>query len=212
MSSSCFARVAYRRSRCWRWYRSVLPDAARTCPRALRRIDSSPQQSNHFGWQRDTTGSVAAAPAAPVERRDLPQYTRPQYQSQPIAAADLDAKVLSGGVRRIGRRAALVRMRLPRVRSNPPVLSEHGTAGITAAAPRSSSAPAIRWKVCRTAMVSPPPRSSRPTDTAGRAGCSLASNSSFQSTRPLRTPMSLRQPSPRLWQHLAFISSIAATR
>ena len=50
----------------------------------LAQIDSSPQQSNHFGWQRDATGSVAAAPAAPVERRDLPQYTRPQYQSQPL--------------------------------------------------------------------------------------------------------------------------------
>jgi murein DD-endopeptidase MepM/ murein hydrolase activator NlpD len=50
----------------------------------LAQIDSTPQQSNHFGWQRDTTGSVAAAPAAPVERRDLPQYTRPQYQSQAL--------------------------------------------------------------------------------------------------------------------------------
>jgi murein DD-endopeptidase MepM/ murein hydrolase activator NlpD len=47
----------------------------------LAQLDSSPQQSNHFGWQRDATGSVAAAPAAPVERRDLPQYSRPQYQS-----------------------------------------------------------------------------------------------------------------------------------
>ncbi|MEO6946911.1 MAG: peptidoglycan DD-metalloendopeptidase family protein [Nitrobacter sp.] len=50
----------------------------------LAQIDGGPQQSNHFGWQRDSTGSVAAAPAAPVERRDLPQYTRPQYQSQAL--------------------------------------------------------------------------------------------------------------------------------
>ncbi len=47
----------------------------------LAQIDSGPQQSNHFGWQRESTGSVAAAPAAPVQRRELPQYSRPQYQS-----------------------------------------------------------------------------------------------------------------------------------
>jgi murein DD-endopeptidase MepM/ murein hydrolase activator NlpD len=47
----------------------------------LAQLDSSPQQSNHFGWQRDATGSVAAAPAAPVERREPRQYSRPQYQS-----------------------------------------------------------------------------------------------------------------------------------
>ncbi|GAB1716252.1 MAG: peptidase M23B [Nitrobacter sp.] len=44
----------------------------------LAQIDSGPQQSNHFGWQREATGSV---PAAPVERRELPQYSRPPYQS-----------------------------------------------------------------------------------------------------------------------------------
>lgn len=50
----------------------------------LAQID--PQQSN-FGWQRDTTGAVPAAPAAPVapiQRSELPQYARPQYQSQPL--------------------------------------------------------------------------------------------------------------------------------
>lgn len=46
----------------------------------LAQIDSGPQQSN-FGWQRESTGSVAAAPAAPVQHRELPQYSRPQYQS-----------------------------------------------------------------------------------------------------------------------------------
>ncbi|MEH6950689.1 LysM peptidoglycan-binding domain-containing M23 family metallopeptidase [Nitrobacter sp. NHB1] len=50
----------------------------------LAQIDSNPQQSNHFGWQRDATGSVTAAPAAPIERSELPRYSRPQYQSQPL--------------------------------------------------------------------------------------------------------------------------------
>src|SRR4051812_49111108 len=39
-------------------------------------------QSGHFGWQREATGSVVSAPAAPVERRELPQYARPQTQTQ----------------------------------------------------------------------------------------------------------------------------------
>jgi murein DD-endopeptidase MepM/ murein hydrolase activator NlpD len=53
----------------------------------------SGSQSGQFGWQRDATGSVAAAaPTAPVERQELPQYPRPQSQNQssalspPIAA------------------------------------------------------------------------------------------------------------------------------
>ncbi|MEH2477655.1 murein DD-endopeptidase MepM/ murein hydrolase activator NlpD [Nitrobacteraceae bacterium AZCC 2146] len=42
------------------------------------------QSSGQFGWQRETTGSVPqAAPSAPVERRELPQYQRPAYQPQP---------------------------------------------------------------------------------------------------------------------------------
>jgi murein DD-endopeptidase MepM/ murein hydrolase activator NlpD len=55
--------------------------------------DTAPSQPSsqpgQFGWQRETTGSV---PTAPVERHELPQYSRPQnqYQSQalppPIAA------------------------------------------------------------------------------------------------------------------------------
>lgn len=45
---------------------------------------NQPVQSSGFGWQRETTGSVPqAAPRAPVERRDLPQYQRPSYSSQP---------------------------------------------------------------------------------------------------------------------------------
>src|SRR6185437_557392 len=50
----------------------------------LAQMDSGPQQSSGFGWQRESTGSVASAPAAPVERRELPQYSRSQYQSQPL--------------------------------------------------------------------------------------------------------------------------------
>lgn len=49
----------------------------------------SSAQPAQFGWQRDATGSVAAAtPAAPVERGELPQYARPktepQYQSSAL--------------------------------------------------------------------------------------------------------------------------------
>jgi hypothetical protein len=50
----------------------------------LAQMDSGPQQSSGFGWQRESTGSVAPAPAAPVARRELPQYSRSQYQSQPL--------------------------------------------------------------------------------------------------------------------------------
>ncbi|MBN9006444.1 MAG: LysM peptidoglycan-binding domain-containing M23 family metallopeptidase [Rhizobiales bacterium] len=51
----------------------------------LAQFDGGSQQSNHFGWQRETTGSVTPpAPTGPVERRELPQYNRPQYQSQPL--------------------------------------------------------------------------------------------------------------------------------
>ena len=37
-------------------------------------------QSSQFGWQRETTGTVSAAPTAPVERRELPQYARQTNQ------------------------------------------------------------------------------------------------------------------------------------
>jgi murein DD-endopeptidase MepM/ murein hydrolase activator NlpD len=39
-------------------------------------------QPSQFGWQRETTGSV---PTAQVERRELPQYARPQSQYQSSA-------------------------------------------------------------------------------------------------------------------------------
>ena len=76
----------------------------------LAQFDGGPQQSqqsSHFGWQRETTGSVASAPVAPVERRELPQYSRPQYQSQPlpppVAAAPQSYPVHSKGVSGGGR-------------------------------------------------------------------------------------------------------------
>jgi murein DD-endopeptidase MepM/ murein hydrolase activator NlpD len=45
--------------------------------------------SNPFGYQGDATGSVPPQPAAPVERHELPQYTRPQptYQSSALPPA-----------------------------------------------------------------------------------------------------------------------------
>jgi murein DD-endopeptidase MepM/ murein hydrolase activator NlpD len=49
--------------------------------------ESSPAPSGQFGWQREATGSVpTAAPPAPVERQELPRYTRPQPQYQPSAS------------------------------------------------------------------------------------------------------------------------------
>jgi len=38
--------------------------------------------SNPFNYQPDATGTVQAAPAPQVERRELPQYSRPQSQPQ----------------------------------------------------------------------------------------------------------------------------------
>src|SRR5215472_11444789 len=58
--------------------------------------------ANPFGYQGDATGSVpAAAPAPQVERRELPQYSRPQYQSSalpPAVAAPQSTPVASHGV------------------------------------------------------------------------------------------------------------------
>jgi murein DD-endopeptidase MepM/ murein hydrolase activator NlpD len=48
----------------------------------------SASQSGQFGWQREATGSVAAAvPPAPIVRQDPPQYARSQPQPQPQAQA-----------------------------------------------------------------------------------------------------------------------------
>jgi murein DD-endopeptidase MepM/ murein hydrolase activator NlpD len=62
-------------------------------------------QAGQFGWQRENTGSVVGAvPPAPVERQDLPQYTRPQVQSQALppsiaAPQSYPAGGVSGGGR-----------------------------------------------------------------------------------------------------------------
>jgi murein DD-endopeptidase MepM/ murein hydrolase activator NlpD len=75
---------------------------------------NSPSQPSHFGWQRETTGSVAqAAPIAPVERQELPQYARPQVQSPQYQSAALPPPIsapqsyptgagVSGGGRGVG--------------------------------------------------------------------------------------------------------------
>jgi murein DD-endopeptidase MepM/ murein hydrolase activator NlpD len=45
-----------------------------------------PGQPSQFGWQRETTGSVPAPQPQPqIERRELPQYSRPQAQVQSSA-------------------------------------------------------------------------------------------------------------------------------
>jgi murein DD-endopeptidase MepM/ murein hydrolase activator NlpD len=74
----------------------------------LAQFDGGSQQSSRFGWQHETTGSVTPAPMAPVERRELPQYNRPQYQSQPLPPPISTPKSypvasgVSGGGRGIG--------------------------------------------------------------------------------------------------------------
>jgi murein DD-endopeptidase MepM/ murein hydrolase activator NlpD len=67
--------------------------------------DTAPNQPGQFGWQRETTGSV---PTPQVERRELPQYSRPQpqYQSQalpPPISAPQSYPTASAGVSGGGR-------------------------------------------------------------------------------------------------------------
>jgi murein DD-endopeptidase MepM/ murein hydrolase activator NlpD len=64
--------------------------------------------SNPFGYQGDATGSVPAQPTQPVERRELPQYARPQstYQSSalpPAVSAPQSYRSTSAGVSGGGR-------------------------------------------------------------------------------------------------------------
>src|SRR2546430_5711266 len=59
---------------------------------------SQNSSSNPFALEPQATGSV---PAPAVERRELPQYTRPQSQALPpaaVAAAPRSYPVASGGV------------------------------------------------------------------------------------------------------------------
>jgi murein DD-endopeptidase MepM/ murein hydrolase activator NlpD len=62
--------------------------------------------SNPFDYQPEATGSVPT-PQAPVERRELPQYARPQYQSSalppPSVAAPQSYPAASSGVSGGGR-------------------------------------------------------------------------------------------------------------
>ena len=81
--------------------------------------------SNPFASQPEATGSV---PAAAVERRELPQYSRPQspYQSQPLPPPDRGAAILSGRQRRRVRRRARARLLCSAGRarrSRPPAVS-----------------------------------------------------------------------------------------
>jgi murein DD-endopeptidase MepM/ murein hydrolase activator NlpD len=75
----------------------------------LTQNQNSPNQTSPFGWQRETTGSVAtAAPSAPVERQQLPQYARPQtpYQSSALPPIAAPQSYPTGGISGGGRGVA----------------------------------------------------------------------------------------------------------
>ena len=144
----------------------------------------TPGQSTQFGWQRETTGSVAA-PAPQVERRELPQYSRPQTQISAIAAADRRTPVLPGGPARPEAGAGFPPTRPRRSRrSKPPGRYRHARSRRFALrrrhrlkpAPKSSSAPAIRWRACRATTMFRRQRSCRPTATKGPARCRPANS------------------------------------
>src|ERR1700761_3520894 len=70
--------------------------------------DMQSRFQNPFGYQGENTGSVpAAAPAPVVERRELPQYSRPQYQASalppPAVAAPQSYPAANPGVSGGGR-------------------------------------------------------------------------------------------------------------
>lgn len=70
--------------------------------------DMSSRLSNPFNYQGDATGAVPQQPApqAQIERRELPQYSRPPYQSPaaaPAIAAPQSYPVAHGGVSGGGR-------------------------------------------------------------------------------------------------------------
>src|SRR5581483_5535726 len=79
--------------------------------------DMSSRFSNPFNYQPDSTGSVQQAPVAQaepqpqpqIERRELPQYSRPAYQSSsvpPAVTAPQSYPVASPGVSGGGRGVA----------------------------------------------------------------------------------------------------------
>ena len=156
-----------------------------------------------------------------VERRELPQYARPQsqYQSQalppPIAAPQSYPAAnagVSGGGRGLASYAppAHPRSRPPaasrRVRSRRPMARHR-------AAPRSSSAPATRWKCCRAATTFRPPRSCRPMATRVRA--SLSPGQQLIIPRPTAAaaaPAWRRRPASRLLPRRSAIRSRRQSR
>jgi murein DD-endopeptidase MepM/ murein hydrolase activator NlpD len=76
--------------------------------------------SNPFGYQGEATGSVPAQPAQTVERRELPQYARPQstYQSSALPPAVSAPQSYPGGMSGGGRGLASyspTSARLPRL-------------------------------------------------------------------------------------------------
>src|SRR6516225_3230970 len=74
--------------------------------------DMSSRLSNPFNYQPDSTGSVqqpAPQPQGQIERQELPQYSRPPYQSSsaaPAVAAPQSIPVASSGVSGGGRGVA----------------------------------------------------------------------------------------------------------
>ena len=75
---------------------------------------ADPGQPSHFGWHRETTGSVPAPQPQPqVERRELPQYSRPQPQVslRPCRRRSRTAVLSDRQPRRVRRRAGIASMR-----------------------------------------------------------------------------------------------------
>ena len=132
--------------------------------------------SNPFASQPEATASVHA----PVERRELPQYVRPQSLGQSSAPANAAPQSYptasassSGGERGVTSDA-------PPGQPIAPAVPRHARSRRTTdrdmAAPRSSSARAIRSIPFRATIMFRPPRSCRPTVTRDRAPCRRVSN------------------------------------
>ena len=142
--------------------------------------------SNPFASQPEATGSVRS-PA--VERREPPQYARPQSLRAAIPVPGLAAAAVaapsaypassggvSGGGRGISSYAPPSRSPIETTATVPPRSVAAARAAPRTTAPRSSSAPATRSTVWRSATTFRPPRSCRPMATRARACCRPASN------------------------------------
>ena len=143
--------------------------------------------SNPFGYQPEATGTV---PAPQIERRELPQNSRPQppypvtSAAPPAVAAPQSYPAASTGVS--GRRAwaRVLRAAGPaQARNHRERCAAFGGCGPSCRAdppaPRSLSAPATRSTFWRAATMFPRPRSWLPTVIKVRVRCRPASNSSF---------------------------------